>query len=143
MKRPVRWRRGAKFVGLAASVLIFVAWVASAWFYADVGFGRWYAVVTFGQLRVNRSLRIVDEPAFAGYGRRQITGLDWNFALLRGPSGDCLNTPLWAPFLLTALVTAYLMRTDKQKVSGCLNCGYSREGLATNACCPECGKPRH
>lgn len=50
-----------------------------------------------------------------------------------------LFVPLWAPLLMCVLLTVVAWRGRDTRSSDC-PCGYSRFGLAENACCPECGQ---
>ena len=49
--------------------------------------------------------------------------------------------PLWIPFLLIALPTAWLWHRDRRRIRPgcCLRCGYDLTGN-TSGVCPECGE---
>jgi len=52
--------------------------------------------------------------------------------------------PLWAPLLLTLIVTGLAWRADtlarrRAMLGKCPTRGYARTGLAPEAVCPECG----
>jgi len=49
--------------------------------------------------------------------------------------------PAWYLLLAPGIATIVLFWKDRERPSGCKKCGYSREGLAPDAVCPECGTP--
>jgi hypothetical protein len=52
-----------------------------------------------------------------------------------------LSIPLWIPFVLTAIPTAFLWWRDRPcKLGHCQNCGYDLTGNVSGRC-PECGGP--
>jgi hypothetical protein len=68
---------------------------------------------------------------------------------VRGLSGSAqtLRIPYWLPILLFASISGGLFWRDRRaarraRVGMCPSCGYSRAGLALEAVCPECGKPK-
>lgn len=57
------------------------------------------------------------------------------------------DIPFWLPILLFASISGGLFWRDRRvsrraKAGECPSCGYSRAGLALDAVCPECGKPK-
>lgn len=58
-----------------------------------------------------------------------------------------VSLPYWLPILLFASISGGLFWRDRRaarraRVGMCPSCGYSRAGLALDAVCPECGKPK-
>lgn len=49
--------------------------------------------------------------------------------------------PLWLPFLLAAIPTAFLLLRDRHRqLNHCRSCGYNLTGNVSGVC-PECGTP--
>jgi hypothetical protein len=58
---------------------------------------------------------------------------------MRNSNTHIFSLPLWLPFLLFALPTAYLWHLDRRRPPGlCARCGYDLSGV-TGGVCPECG----
>jgi hypothetical protein len=59
----------------------------------------------------------------------------------RGGSGIAVLASLWWTSAALALAAAWLLRRawKRRFIHGCSMCGYSREGLAPEVACPECG----
>lgn len=73
----------------------------------------------------------VGEPLAVGHTRYPLRPVWRNFVL---------NAAAYAAILVAAVETLlFAVRRWRRERGGCLKCGYSREGLAENAECPECG----
>lgn len=56
---------------------------------------------------------------------------------------ESLTLPIWLPFLIIAVPTAFLWHHDRRrkfKPGRCQNCGYNLTGNISGVC-PECGMP--
>lgn len=161
MKRRSRIRRWMKWAGATVCALLMVMWVFSMWgsvswvVSGDSADPVWnpnyvaHRSVDWKFLLMTQRLFIVrsdtewlrptgwrvmwfKKPEFmpAGLPRFNIYSGTWNFML-----------PLWTPFLLVAIPTAFLFWRDHRKIpqGHCQNCGYSLTGN-TSGICPECGE---
>jgi hypothetical protein len=71
---------------------------------------------------------------------------NWNSSWCLRIQGSTIicSAPLWAPFLLAAAPASILWRGEiiarrRRRAGLCKKCGYSRDSLAPDAKCPECG----
>jgi hypothetical protein len=157
-----RWR-AAKWAGLVRSVLIAVAWASSLLLnihYQDTSRG-WAATLWRGMIMASHDLgwpdgwRITVAPIRPMW---RVPGPDY---VREDPNGGglpewspvrfsyirlqrlfwWLYLPLWAPFVLAALLTAVLFGLDRHRIPPhcCQGCGYDLTGN-TSGVCPECGK---
>jgi hypothetical protein len=148
MRRPSRIRRIAKWTGLVLCVLVVVAWGVSV---------KW-------EIELDRSDSVPRYTYGLISGRIALERYDW-ISLSRGlqvyPTyardfGLCLPIiswpadqrelayaviPLWIPFVLLAVPTAFLWHRDRRPPRGhCRRCGYNLKGNLSGTC-PECGEP--
>ena len=164
-RKPSRLRRWLKWVGLAASIVLVVAWLVS------LQWGVAYHARTWG-LGIDRG-----EIAFAidGVGRAFTTSIEmgralgrrgvqsqwnsavgrwesvpcwelyepaahsWNVAASIGPRGVTVFVAFWIPLALVGVPTAFLWYRDRRPPPGrCQQCGYDLTGNVSGVC-PECG----
>ena len=158
MRLP-RCRTVMKWVGAGLCAAIFVAWFAGRWFDAAVthvaGTRYQSAMLGYGGLTVGGGLNTAptgfDPPeGWSTYlYRRSADSFGWSWA----PSWltfshsrereDILYFPLYIPFVLLALPTAFLFHRDRRRVrwsreGRCVGCGYDLSGVRGK--CPECGR---
>jgi hypothetical protein len=91
-------------------------------------------------------------PQMLGHlvGHIQPSGLEqlrWGFEDTRDQYGRVVAIPLWivAIFFASCSVSLWVLdvrRTSRARVGLCPSCSYDCGGLAFDAACPECGKPR-
>lgn len=148
-----RIRRAAKWAGLAASVLLLIVWLSSAWWrvYWDTS-----ALISFelghGSFTV-LDYRPPDEfaPPVSWYrmpepsGARYRLSLWYFWAYYSKPRYWIVSVPLWALIVPLALATGACWRLDsrarrREIIGTCPGCGYGRRGLPVSAECPECGR---
>ena len=151
-----RGRVGAwcKWAGAGASALITTMWISSYWdwpmLFVDSGTVDGFLFIGDGTATIaghrttpsGRQSRTQGVWAFD----REAVGLDWPTArwwpsISQSAWITMLVVPLWLPFGLLALPTAYLFYSDaRRRAPGlCPKCRYDRSGLAAGAKCPECG----
>lgn len=162
-RRLTQLRRAAKWVGLVLCVLIAAAWVLSHFWYAmrldhHAGPRLMSLIVSRGTVKATLAL----DPAadwqrdyegswfdLTGWyiwsqARHHLPARWWpGFETWTAPSGVAYHTmivPMWIPFLLVGVPTAWLWWRDRRARPGhCAACGYDLAGLAAGAQCPECG----
>ena len=156
MKQPSRRRRMLKWAGVAISLLFVVAWSASLRWQCEYGrasqYHHWSLILANG--RCGGSVAIFDDPQISGSGwvvrqaPRRVDWLPWFASVDHGsrfPSppwrGHAILLPLWMPFLIVAIPTAYLWWIGRRRVppGRCQRCGYDLTGNISGTC-PECGK---
>ena len=152
-----RWRV-VKWAGIAACVLLLLAWPLSLRWGLEFVSPRTLIVCNLGRIRLLRS----DRPSFRGAGWRVIDtrrSKPRHFALPRtlgfhwpgvwrdtfgvGTNSPIVtigcNLPLWLPLLAAAIPTAFLCLRDRRPPKGhCPSCGYDLTGNSSGVC-PECG----
>ncbi len=145
MKRRPRLRRVAKWGGLTLSLLILLTWGASlvfAWEYwrlspshlITLDLDRGVLVTCWYDADVPTS-----ESSFAV--RYEFSRPSWRLRFEQGINRFVyIGLPLWIPFLLAALPTAFLFWRDRRTPPGhCQECGYDLTGN-TSGVCSECGE---
>jgi hypothetical protein len=153
-----RWRV-VKWGGLALSLIIAVAWVFSLrWFcvYARSEAGQGGSIyTTVGRGCLTTTTAVHPLPGFSGGWRlyRIPPGslfLRWRTRILtenESWAGQVVHVsivilPLWIPFLLVAIPTAFLWHRDRRRIlpGHCQRCGYNLTGNVSGTC-PECNTP--
>jgi hypothetical protein len=155
--RRHRARRAAKWAGAVLCVLIFVAWFASRWSNAvlrHVSKNETRMVVLSGGRTAITWLAkgpipgLYSEGWSIDGGRTDPRWVGWDWMPERGtwlglhPGAGETVLPLYIPFALLAVPTAWLFYLDRRRFAPgrCQRCGYDLAGLAPGAVCPECGK---
>lgn len=147
MRRPGRLRRVVKWGGFGLSLFVGAAWVMS-----------WFSSVDY-----HRSMGDRGVVGFLTRGHIVVFCFYWPFSLgkpFRVTSWDPegwsmsrpfsvevpswadhgLDVPLWLPFVLVLLPTAFLWHRDPRPLPGhCRKCGYDLTGNESGVC-PECGE---
>ena len=158
MPRSSRFRRVAKWCGVGVCVLLLVAWgtapfwvISFIWSGSAVGLGQ--GCVSYSRIEGSR----MQSPTGVTQGWSAYHPLRWEmrwwgpfYTEMRGSSqargqsrivqmlARRITVPLWIPFLLTAIPTAWLFWRDRKHPPGhCHWCGYNLRGLPV-ARCPEC-----
>ncbi len=157
-----RARRIAKWTGLTLALLIAAAWIVSLWWWCvysrisptefrSAGLARGALVYSRSFFSQSsgvtqarwRAVRLPD-PHNLGLPPSEAASLYMGLPRGRSVSGSLyVIVPLWIPFVVLAIPTAWLFWTDRRarRVGHC-RCGYDLAGLPANAACPECGKER-
>jgi hypothetical protein len=132
----------AKWAGLAAVIIVLLAWAASTLFPAGWSFDRW-RVESFGGLIVLMAWG--DGPGFKTstpylLAHRGQWGLEWPSLSGRGATLFYATLPWWVVCLFAGLPTAGLWLLARRPFGRgrCRRCGYDLRGN-TLGVCPECG----
>ena len=146
MRKRWRVRRVAKWAGVVCLVLLIAAFCLSRY---------WFFALSVGNIHVGAisgNLAMLYAPGF---------GFEWSFRKVweispprtrllyfyykssptsRG-SRRVVSFPLWIPFVLVALPTAFLWWRDQRRIPPgyCRKCGYDLTGNVSGAC-PECAE---
>ena len=148
MPRPFRARRIFKWTGAGLTLLILVTWWVSRFTYFGTFGNGWAWMVVGGcwNFHTGPQFRMSDSPDFfqaIGLYLQDRNGLIWPH-YESAFNGRVLFMPLWLPFSLIAIPTAWLWHRDRRPISSspdhwlCLRCGYDLTGN-TSGVCPECG----
>jgi hypothetical protein len=80
-------------------------------------------------------------PDFLTFSLKQIRLVFSEGLLPFSPGNRMAVIPLWIPFLLFAMPTAFLWWLDRRRISPghCRQCGYNLTGNLSGVC-PECGE---
>lgn len=147
MRRPSRLRRIAKWGGIALSMVLVLAWCGS--YFRMRG---WSSTKT--RVTVYRGVVIMDQsekPFFAPGWLNVLVDDQGSPVYLWVPSIKAFRLrsvnwrvvqyrlPLWVPFVIVAIPTAFLFRRDRRPLPGHCSCGYDLTGNVSGRC-PECGK---
>lgn len=163
-RRRIAW--GLRWAGTIGCALLLTVFITSGWWGVFSGAHREFKVgsarlpfctlmidVAFGAVRLRWDSA---EPIFGGSGDRdqplipfwgagRMSGPDFSLAGLprfersSASSVRVLTIPLWLPFLLLALPTAWLWRcAARPPPCHCRRCRYDLTGN-TSGRCPECG----
>jgi len=143
--RVLKW-----FVGLA-TLMTLALWIGSYRWYVNGSFGGVACLDLYkGDVDVRYGPRgrspFADRwsigPVNPDY--RDAPGFDLSSVLGNGYSRE-IKLHLWIPvasflFLAAVLWGSRLFSRGNKHIENCSACGYSREGLAANSVCPECGR---
>lgn len=136
MKR--RGRSILKWACTAATVVLLVVWVGSAWW--NAGFKGRVLIVFVGRGVVR--LSVYDSRTEGRYWlapERHSQTFRWWFHFSDSLRMKVVDLPIWGIALLAAAPGAYLWLRDRHRLPGhCAKCGYDLRG-ANHAVCPECG----
>jgi hypothetical protein len=146
-----RCRAVMKWMGAGVAALLLGTWFASRW--ATPVFMRenaHYAVFEiwhgrFGVLWLRGSLDPSPGPGWHLYTEARTPGWDWDLQWSADAHSCLVLVPLYIPFTLLALPTAFLFHRDRRSVrwpreGRCVGCGYDLSGVSGK--CPECGRVR-
>ena len=153
-KRP-RVRRGLKWGGTVFCALLVVAFVVS--FLMDVVYDRATTTVRTEVHLVSGAIMLIRQRRLRVPNRRIITFRDivvmprdprlgwWLAVLPRGQGLQRLGflllaVPLWMPFVVVGIPTAFFWHRDRRIPPGhCQKCGYDLTDNVSGVC-PECGE---
>ena len=145
--RKRRLRRIAKWAGVVVSSILLGVTVASCFFVVDYRTGggshnRRSIGVFAGSILFFRAPFLSNVPGWDGVWHFDLRRPDWRpleFGWKVSGNGYWIVLPLWVPFSIVALPTAWLWWRDHRRRPGhCRKCGYDLTGL-TGGRCPECG----
>ncbi len=143
MRTISRKRQFLRWAGLVACVVLFLAMVASRWWYCGYRSHSWYAVVGLGAVGFEYG-----RP----WGLDSVLPIGWHFGACTSPkilllprrlySGHNLyrcSVPLWIPLLIIGVPMFLAWRRDCPYPPGhCAECGYDLTGNVSGTC-SECG----
>jgi hypothetical protein len=153
MRRPSRIRRWFKWGGFVLSIAIFSAWALSLRWTWDYGRTRLsedgvQQHDTFSRASFIRGVAVCvhsHQPVMCDSDEckvsraRDIDGFWYPTRVSWDYPNWYIQIPLWIPFLLIAIPTAFLIWRDRRIPHGhCQKCGYNLTGNASGIC-PECG----
>lgn len=152
-------RMCTQWAGTACCAALLAAWLISGWTHpsrdlplnwkdyddVDITLSQGRIMTTLSRTREIAELFLIAEvdisefEALPSHGWRFEPWFDSRF-------NEChakVATPLWIPFVLIALPTAYLWKQDlvaarRVRAGLCRKCKYDRSGLSPSAPCPEC-----
>ena len=148
MRRVNRWKTRLKWTGVGVLVSVAGAWFASGWWGAvvvlPVDNGRKSITLSIGNGVIRGYIK--DYPATRDvWCRRLEPGAQWVMgfrmaAYGRKSSGTLvfLDAPLWAPWLVVAMLTAWAWYGSRCMAGHCADCGYDLSHIPSGVC-PECG----
>ena len=144
MAKPHRVRRAAKWAGLAVCLAIVAVFVASGYwagaYLSESGFNAGVARGRFGFGWIDLTPPAMRVFPTGGLFQAHTVPFSWWFETQWTPYQRQTSIPLWFPFLLTAIPTAFLWYRDRRRVlPGHCRCGYDLTGN-TSGKCPECGR---
>ena len=141
MARLGRTGRMVKWAGLLLSLLMVAAWAVSVpwrWMYDAQHVSAW---LDTGCVIVLWARQMPPRKWARGWRVVRRTQRWWYWwPEIQHVLGSCdLILPLWIPFLVVLVPTAYLGWTDRRTPPGhCQKCGYNLTGNVSGIC-PECG----
>lgn len=143
MPRARRRIRKAAYCFLAAALLLLVADIVSIWFAWYVQ-GPRHELFWVGQGMVlftfppDQPLTLYKRP-LGGHAFGKPVDFFWWFPDY-GRQSNKHGVPLWMFIAPVAIAGASLWWFSRPLRPGCPTCGYSLDGLASDAKCPECGR---
>ena len=161
MRRRSRTRRVLRWIGTITCVLIVGLTAVSVLYYCEYGFAIGQAnIAIFGSGGCVSFLLVLDSSSPGvpsprsdlppvGLVTRRCHKLSWAWQIVvrwnpnRGPpdwNRRLVRLPLWMPFVLVAIPTAFLWWRDRRlpPPGHCQRCGYDLTGNVSGRC-PECG----
>ena len=142
--RPRRLQRWAKWVGLTACVISFLALLSSFIFTVTMYRSGWSAVLGFGDVIVQSTNAQYGNPQQGWAFKKRLASepivFQW-WVRLRNPVESVWQVivPTWIPLVALTMPTAFLWYRDRRTPPGhCQSCGYNLTGN-TSGVCPECG----
>jgi hypothetical protein len=139
MRRPSRFRRFAKWIGIAVCVLILSLWAWSIRRGVQYSGPRVFVDIGAGSVAFAPRDHATASREWTPYRIRGYLGLSAP-GLIRGRVGVGVLVPVWIPLLLVGLTTVFLWWRDRSVPPGhCEGCGYDLTGNVSGVC-PECGQ---
>ncbi len=151
MPCPSRVRRIAKWTVVVVCVVLAVVWAVSTQWHVRFTYrltdpNRFVVSAAAGALRVARmsgsaiglAQPLMDINFYDFYDKKP----DWSDLVWLPESlgTGIVVIPIWIPFAVTAVPTAFLFYRDRRHPRGhCQGCGYDLKGNVSGRC-PECGK---
>lgn len=147
-----KFRKAIKWGGAAATVLLVVVWVGSAWCALDWDDGAnhcwWIAQGSIGATRLDIP-RPPREPMWGSTFlslRDRALYFKWWPSAYADTVASIVSIPIWLFIVPLSVAVAAAWRIDARamqhlRTSSCLGCNYPRHGLPAAAVCPECGSP--
>ena len=140
---PSRFRRIAKWTGLASCVVIAALWAVSLFWIAGISLSKSSVIIGDGVLEL-----VYYDDSRWGWGKVYaepmggILSLSFAFPFVNEVPNlglHSLNLPFWMLLTLAAIPTAILWHRDRRTVKPgcCQTCGYDLR--ASKKTCPECG----
>jgi hypothetical protein len=159
MKPRPRLRKTAKWAGVVTAGVFALVWALSGLYHVQYASksaaGRWCVWVEPGSARwvvVTTAAPLVTSHPIPGLGwERRLSGLgleeewQWLPSLVWNAWGSSGALPFWIPTLSALVIASLCWRagstaTGRARAGRCLTCGYDRDGLGSEAGCPECGR---
>ena len=153
MRKRLRIRRRLKWCGLVLSLVLVFVFAASTRWYCDYRSmdsqtAKVYSIqsgififITIDRASPDYFLQTVG-PSFGrfeapGQFRQNLGRIGWS----NDSRNDWFFMPLWIPFLLVTVPTAFLFWHDRRRIppGHCQKCRYDLTGN-TSGVCPECGE---
>ena len=149
MRRRSRLLRVAKWIGTVICVLSTGAVWGNGINVEYVGNTN-YVLVLQGAIHWSGSVNPTANKGWTVEGAAASTGWSWSlrhgflWPMIFQPPGRArwLYIPLWLPFLIVMIPTAFLWLSDRRRpIPGHCRCGYDLTGNVSGTC-PECGRNR-
>ncbi|HEX2837806.1 MAG TPA: hypothetical protein VHN77_06725 [Phycisphaerales bacterium] len=146
MRPHPRIRKTIKWGGLVVSCVLFILFaVATTYRVAYTTYAGYWVGMEYGQAGIGYSENYVPPPGVPGARVINLKPeIRWETEVINKRGFRVFLVPLWLPFVLAALPTAFAWRLDtlatrRAKLGACPTCSYPRTGLGPSSPCPECG----